>query len=470
MKNKTIIFLVILSIISGCARVPKLENSEIEKVNDILVTESKNQNLEFTNENWWTIYEDNHLNKLVDTIMASNIDLELATINIEKAKEGVQKIKGAKMPTAELYGTAKRLKVEDSSPNGLKGERVDILSGGFLFNYDLDLFHKVDSIQKSKESLVKAKKLQTDLITLQITTLTTELYGNYIYLEKVNKNLQSRLELLNQITLMIKQGINAGWNIENDLLNIETNINNIKFAIEKNNLNKSTTLETLNLLSAYKNTKEIKELMTLGSQDSKIIETKLPVPSKIASTVVSNRPDVRYYLMLIEAQNYKLKSLKSDYYPQFSITGNLNQTNLDFRNGFSPSALAWSLGPKVYLPLFNMSQIDSNYKIGGLDLESFVKEYNKTLMTSFKNINIELAAKKAATVEENLKEKNLKNSNKILEDKKLEFKVGEISKYSLIYEKYNNLVIKLEKEQSNYQSYKNQVSLINSLGGTYKNN
>ena len=100
--------------------------------------------------------------------------------------------------------------------------------------------------------------------------------------------------------------------------------------------------------------------------------------------------------MIIQSQKYKLKSIEADYYPQFSITGNLNETKIDLRNGFSPSALAWSLGPKVYLPLFNMSQIDADYRIGGQELEEFIKEYNKTLMTSFKNINVELAANKTS--------------------------------------------------------------------------
>ena len=45
---------------------------------------------------------------------------------------------------------------------------------------------------------------------------------------------------------------------------------------------------------------------------------------------------------------------------------------------------------------YKLKSIDADYKIGGLELEEFIKEYDKTLMTSFKNINVELAANKTS--------------------------------------------------------------------------
>jgi|GEM_PF-2586005 len=172
--------------------------------------------------------------------------------------------------------------------------------------------------------------------------------------------------------------------------------------------------------------------------------------------------------MIIQSQKYKLKSIEADYYPQFSITGNLNETKIDLRNGFSPSALAWSLGPKVYLPLFNMSQIDADYRIGGQELEEFIKEYNKTLMTSFKNINVELAANKTSKSTLALKEENLRNSDKILRDGELELRLGSISEYEQLFRRYDNLVAGMDRERSSYSAYIEQVSLINNLGGVYR--
>ncbi len=468
MKKHLIAALIVMAVSTGCYRVPKLENSNIEVSRNIKVSETQERELEFNNNNWWTIYGDENLNSLVEIVIESNIDLDIAQLNIRKANEGVSRVKGAKLPSAAVSGAALRTRVPDSNTELLDGSKADIYNIGLSVNYDLDLFNKLSSLEKSQEFLVKGRELQRDFVTLNVTTMTTEVYGYYIYLDKINKNLSEKLDILTELREMTVKGVRAGQNVDNDILRIDNEINDIKGSIEENTLTQRSTLESLNLLAGYKKTDDIKKILADAGENSKVLDKELVLPNEIASTVVSNRPDVKYYLMIIESQKYKLKSIEADYYPQFSIIGSLNETKIDFRNGFTPSALAWSLGPKIYLPIFNMSQIDAEYKVAGLDLETFIKDYDKTLMTSFKNINVELAANKTSKDTLILKEENLRNSDKILKDSELELYLGSISRYELLLKRYDNLEIGLDREVSRYSSYKEQVSLINSLGGVYQ--
>ncbi len=468
MKRRLIISLFIIVITIGCSRVPQVDADNIEYIEDITVEEGTAGDCNFSKDNWWTMYEDKNLDSLVEVILESNIDLDIAKINLEKTEEGLNKIKGAKAPTATIYGGAKRVKVEDAKPGSLEGGRADIYTGGLLVNYNLDVFHKIDSLHRSQEFLIKGRKLQKDLVKLEITTLVTRLYGYYIYLNNINENLIESLEVLREVDSMVTKGIEIGQNIEEDLLRVESRINNLEGAIAENRVAQRNILESLNLLSDYKRTGDVKKLLEGGKETSEILNLKMILPEKIASTVVSNRPDVKYYLMVIEAQRYKLKSLKADYYPQFSITGNLNKTKIDFKNGFTPSALAWSLGPRVYLPIFNMSQVKADYRIAGLELKEFIKEYDKTLMTAFKDINIELAANRALERTARLKDKNLEISDKILRNGEIEVEAGALSKYKLLLRRYDNLRAQSERETSRYKAYKEQISLIKSLGGVYR--
>lgn len=468
MRRNALITLIVLILISGCSRIPKMDTEDIEKVQDITVNEATATNLEFNRDNWWTIYGDKELDKLMDIVLKSNLDLDIALINIEKSKEGVKGIRGSKMPTAELEGSAKRNKIEKSNSDTLEGQRTDTYNGEFLVRYDLDLFNKIDSLEKSQEFMVKGNELQRDLVKLQVTTLTTQLYGYYIYLEKINENLEARLDLLREIREMVEKGVEAGQNIPNDLLQVDNMINDTRSGIEENTYNQKKTVESLNLLSDYSSSQEIGKILGEAKTGSNILASELTVPEKIASTVVSNRPDVRYYLMVIQSQKYKMKSIQADYYPQFSITGSLGGTRKEFRTGFSPSTLAWELGPEVYLPIFNMSQLDSEYRVAGLELNEFVKEYDKTLKTAFKDINVELAANKASQRTLELSGENYKNLNKILKDKETELSLGAASKYDVLLKKYDELEARYTKEESGYILYKEQVALINSLGGVYK--
>ena len=48
-----------------------------------------------------------------------------------------------------------------------------------------------------------------------------------------------------------------------------------------------------------------------------IFKDKVKIPEKINSDIITERPDVKYYLMMIEAQKEHLKAAETDFYPQF---------------------------------------------------------------------------------------------------------------------------------------------------------
>ena len=65
-------------------------------------------------------------------------------------------------------------------------------------------------------------------------------------------------------------------------------------------------------------------------KDFYALSDNISIPQGINSDIVAQRPDVAYYLTVINGQDAKLKSLKANFYPSFSITGSaqLSQINL----------------------------------------------------------------------------------------------------------------------------------------------
>ena len=66
------------------------------------------------------------------------------------------------------------------------------------------------------------------------------------------------------------------------------------------------------------------------------LSSKIIIPSSVQSDIIINRPNVQYYLALIEAQDSKIKSLKANFYPSFSITGLLSYKSLKLSDLISP--------------------------------------------------------------------------------------------------------------------------------------
>ena len=182
-----------------------------------------------------------------------------------------------------------------------------------------------------------------------------------------------------------------------------------------------------------------------------------------------NRPDVKYYLALINSQKENLKSLKADFYPRFSITGKYEYQNLNIQDLLKAHSTLWEFGPSLYLPLFNRNTLTQNYNIAGVDLNIFIENYNNNLIKAYQDINNNLNALKTSKTNNELEKKNYSNVKSTYNDNNTLYQIGSISKLELLNQKNNLLDTELSYLKNNFTLYTNQINLIGSLGGYYKN-
>ncbi len=267
----------------------------------------------------------------------------------------------------------------------------------------------------------------------------------------------------------VRSRVELGGGAEEDLLIIQNKILTLKRYINLNEFQRQWTAETIYSLSSYKNKDQVEKILK-DAADSHLMEQKFIIPDKISSDVIINRPDVQYYLMMIESQKAKLKSLKSDFYPQVSIGGDLGYRGVGIDNSFKDfSSLMWSFGPRVYLPIFNLSGIKANYKIADIRVNVFIANYNKTINNSIQDINTKLSSAKPSKINYINLDRIEQNEKIIYKNSNLKFKIGAISEYQNLKDQYIYLNSSLHKTQQAYKLYSDQIDLINSLGGVYKN-
>ncbi|MGB6129367.1 MAG: TolC family protein [Psychrilyobacter sp.] len=488
MKARKTILISWLLLMIGCSGyVPKTNEDLMQSKDEIQLQDnfilgenydSKNQNLIFSNDEWWLNYHDLDLNKLMKIALNSNTDLKVAKLNIQAATTVIDAANYSAFQMG-LYGGANvhkltnlytKSKAIGSIPeNGLAGETTYTASTGINANYNFDFYGKYENLTKQKRYQAESAKFQSKMIELNITTNIAKLYGYYIYLQEEKINLDKKLSVLMPIRDKVKLAIEFGGGSEEDMLVIENKILNLKRHININKFKKESTAETIYSLSSYKNKTKVKKILK-NAIYSHLMEQEFIIPNIISSDVIIYRPDVQYYLMMINSQKAKLKSLKSDFYPQISIGGNIGYQGLGIDNSFKDfSSLMWSFGPKVYLPIFNLSGIKTNYKIADIKVNIFIANYNKTINNSIQDINTKLSSAKIAKINYTNLYTIEKNEEKIYKNSNLKLESGSISEYQNLKDHYIYLGSSLHKTQQAYKLYSDQIDLINSLGGVYKN-
>lgn len=501
MKAKKIILISWLLLIIGCSSyVPETHEDLIQTKSEIQLQDnftdgetmdSTNQDMVFVHEKWWLNYNDMNLNDLMEITLNSNADLKAAELNIRAASAVIDAADhsafqmglyaGANVVgTSKPYTKSKAVSKDVPLPGGrsltstllpedaLAGETAYVAGAGIRANYNFDFYDKYENLTKQKVYLAESAKFRSKLMELNITTNIAKLYGYYIYLQEEKINLDRKLAVLVSIEDKVKATIEFGGGSQEDLLVIQNKILNLKRYININKFKKESTAETIYSLSSYKNKAQVKKILK-DAVYSHLMDQELLIPDKISSDVIIHRPDVQYYMMMIKSQEAKLKSLKSDFYPQVSIGGDIGYRGLGIDNSFKDfSSLMWSFGPKVYLPIFNLSGIKANYKIADIQVNTFIANYNKTINNSIRDINSKLSSAKVAKTNYMNLDIIEKNEEKIYKNSNLKLENGSISEYQNLKDHYIYLNSSLHKTQQAYKLYSDQIDLINSLGGVYK--
>ncbi len=127
------------------------------------------------------------------------------------------------------------------------------------------------------------------------------------------------------------------------------------------------------------------------------------------------------------------------------------------------------LGVGLYLPIFNSGAIKSNYKLGGVDLNIFIEDYNKALLTAFNDINNEMIGTKNSKKSLELSKERFIYETEIHRLASERKEKGYISENSLLNSEYTLIEKSLELLQSEYLLYTQQLKLISSVGGVLEN-
>lgn len=239
--------------------------------------------------------------------------------------------------------------------------------------------------------------------------------------------------------------------------------------MKDNSLNLQLTLNNLNILTGNKHNKEIAELLNgKYSMADVVLKERIAIPSTISSDIIINRPDIKYYIMLIKGQEKHLEAEKANFYPRFSLTGQIGFEGITMEKILRRDSLLGFISPSIYLPIFHSGAITSKYKMAGEDLNIFIEEYNNAIITALNNIESELYKTKISC--ENLKtsDVNLSVQTQILKENRERLTIGSISKLDYLLKEldWNNYKLSNKKELFNFSTQ--QLTLLNSLGGAYK--
>ncbi|KAA8734528.1 efflux transporter outer membrane subunit [Acinetobacter qingfengensis] len=405
-------------------------------------------------DQWWTLFNDTELNRLVDQVISKNADLAVAGIALKQARlqaKLTENQQGLRVGSSVSTGHTINLGSGEDSANGLS------LSGNV--SYELDLFGKLSSQTEAArwEALATEQDLQATAQSLIATTC--QLYWQIGYLNERLSSAQTSLatsqKLLQLVQVQYKAGAVSGLELAQAQQSVQSQLATLS-QLRQQVVEARTALAVL--LHEPLQQLNISEPKTLP-------QIRLPaIYAGIPAEVLSRRPDLRAAELRLRKALATKDATKASYYPSISLTGSLGSSSTSLTDLLKNPALV--LGASLSLPFLQYNDMKRDLQISELEYESSIISYRKTLYQAFADVENALSNRTELTNQVQNQQKTLQLAERSAYLYEVQYRNGAVALKNVLDAQESVRDAQVSLTQMRYNQYNAYVTLMQALGGS----
>lgn len=312
---------------------------------------------DLANTEWWHAFGDADLDALIETAIANNKDLVLATLRIEQFAARLQISDAASYPQVTYSAAGQRERRSQERPNGLSPGASPSLSNYELSStvtWELDLWGRVRRANEAARAELLATQEARRGVMLTVVSGVATSYVMLVDLDRrlllAQQRLKNRKDALDLLEKKYLGGSTTKLVVEQMRAVVEADAAEIP-PLERD----IATLE--NALSGLlgQNASAIKR--------QKIDTLALPqMPLGVPADILARRPDVMAAEQNLVAANARIGVAKTEYFPVVSLNAILGLGADDLRWLFTETARTGNYGAGLTGPIFSGGRIEGDIK------------------------------------------------------------------------------------------------------------
>jgi multidrug efflux system outer membrane protein len=336
------------------------------------------------NPAWQDYFADPTLRQLINTALANNRDLRVATLAIEQARAQLGIRRADQFPTLNAAASSTR------TPNSA-GVLKNVYSAGLTVTaYELDFFGRVASLKEQAlaQYLASAEAAQTTQISLIATVAQgwLALLADEALLSVSRQTLDSRAESLKLTELKLKHGAAS----ELDLRLAQTLLETARVTLAQQQRQRALDENALVLLLGKPLSETAQAQLSHPSLDQL---TFSDLPAGLPSDLLSRRPDIRQAEQNLIASNANIGAARAAFFPRISLTASLGSASGDLSGLFKNGSWGWIPTPQLVLPIFDGGRNQSNLDASKVGRDMAVAQYEKSIQSAFREVADALATR-----------------------------------------------------------------------------
>jgi multidrug efflux system outer membrane protein len=419
---------------------------------------------------WKSFFTDPVLQKLIDSAIVKNYDMQIAVKNIESSQLLFKQVKWNYLPETDFNITANTQRPSDNSLTGLSltqygiaTKHIEDYNANLSLSWEADIWGKIHNQQRAALAAYLQTAEAKKAVQTNIVATVSQGYYNLLMLDaqldiaKANVRLtDSTLRIVNlqytagQATLLAIEQTRAQEQAAQQLIpQFEQNI-----TIQEN---------ALRILTG--------ELPGGILRNSTLDQITLPanLSAGVPSALVSRRPDVKSYELALITANANVGINKAAMYPALRITASGGINSFMANNWFNiPASLFGIVAGSVGQPLFQHKELKTAYEVSEVEREKTVIQFRQSVLNAVGEVSNALVQIEKLKAQQNIVADRVNTLQQATKNANLLFKNGMANYLEVITAQSNVLQSELELASVKRGELSAVAELYRSLGGGWK--
>lgn len=350
----------------------------------------------YDNTEWWKVYGDASLDRLIAEALLHNEDVAVATARIDEARAQLTLTDAEHDPTVTATFSPAYARSTQRGTNQQPGSfnpRTRDYTARVNASYEIDLWGKLRGATEAARARLLATEAARDTVRNSLTAEVAQGYFSLLaldaQLETTRRTRETRMDALKLQQLRMQSGVSS------------------EFEVRQVEADLAASEALIPALVRARAQQEHALMVLLGRSPREVVNPEIArgvpaglaepvVPAGLPSELLLRRPDLREAEQRLIAAHTDIGVARTAYYPSITLTGYLGGQSSSLADLFVGPARIYRFAGELLQPLFGRKRIGATVDAATAAEQQLLAQYRQAIANAFREVQDALVAQQSA--------------------------------------------------------------------------
>ena len=369
--------------LAACAPVgPDYRRPDVDMPKAYLEPEPAGATLAAIPADWWRLYDDATLDRLVADGLARATDIRLAIARIEEAAALLREANATLLPEVDASGATSRSGFSAQTPSVRAGSPATVNNFQLAANtaFELDFWGRLRRLREAAQAQYTATQYARGVVGLTLAGAIARTYFNVRSLDAQIAVSQESLDAADDSVDITRKRANAGIASELDVYQAQGNRAQLAAQLKELRRLRAVSMHQLGVLTGELD-------LTLSPADLRALPSPPLPPAGLPSTLLERRPDVRQAEASLTAANAQIGVARAAQLPTITLTASLGLQSDNLAHLLSPGTAIWSIGTGLLGPVIDWGRYAARTEEAEARARQAEVLYEQAVQNAFRDVS-----------------------------------------------------------------------------------